>query len=103
MSINLEQMSFKELSTLKSELDTAMIKAKSRERREALKAAEDAVAKFGFTLADVQGRKSTAKEPLAAKYQNPADASQTWSGRGRKPKWVHEALANGADMSALEI
>ena len=34
---------------------------------------------------------------------NPADSSQTWSGRGRKPQWVHDAIANGATLDTLKI
>lgn len=48
-----------------------------------------------------KGRKSSAK--AAAKYVNPADPSQTWSGRGRKPGWVHEALKAGKSIEDLEI
>lgn len=28
-------------------------------------------------------------------YQNPNDPSQSWTGRGRQPKWMAEALADG--------
>lgn len=32
---------------------------------------------------------------VKAKYQNPKDTSQTWTGRGRQPRWMAEAVANG--------
>jgi len=35
------------------------------------------------------------------RYRNPADGSQTWSGRGRQPKWVVEALAGGKTLDEL--
>ena len=34
------------------------------------------------------GQKTT--KPVAARYRNPADAEQVWSGRGRQPRWVKE-------------
>ena len=34
-------------------------------------------------------------------YVNPEDGSQTWSGRGRKPKWVHEFLRTGGKVEDL--
>ena len=40
---------------------------------------------------------------VAPKYRNPAKASQTWTGRGRQPAWVAEALAGGASLSDLAI
>lgn len=44
---------------------------------------------------------SQPKQPPAARYRNPQDASQTWSGRGRKPGWVSEALAAGKRLDDL--
>ena len=44
------------------------------------------------------------KKPVGiAKYRNPKNPSETWTGRGRKPRWLNEAIAAGADISDLEI
>ena len=37
------------------------------------------------------------------RYRNPDDASQTWSGRGRQPKWVADALADGGTLDQLKF
>ncbi|TAL74092.1 MAG: H-NS histone family protein [Rhodanobacter sp.] len=37
------------------------------------------------------------------KYRNPADASQTWSGRGKRPRWFNEALKAGKKEKDLLI
>lgn len=37
-----------------------------------------------------------------AQFRNPDDNAQTWTGRGRKPKWVNDALANGKSMDDLK-
>jgi DNA-binding protein H-NS len=37
----------------------------------------------------------------SAQYRNPNDNAQTWTGRGRKPKWVLDALSNGKDLAEL--
>lgn len=39
----------------------------------------------------------------APKYRNPANADQTWSGVGKKPAWVAEALASGTTLAELEV
>jgi len=36
-------------------------------------------------------------------YRNPSNSAETWSGRGRQPKWVREALARGARFEDLAI
>ncbi|WP_146345929.1 H-NS histone family protein [Phaeobacter marinintestinus] len=106
MAINLDAMSRKELIQLKSDIDAALKSAEVRERKEALKAAESAAAEFGFSLDELSGGTKTragktTKSP--AKYRNPANPEDTWTGRGRKPRWVHEAISNGVDITELEI
>ena len=34
-------------------------------------------------------------KPVAAKYRNPDKPQETWSGRGREPKWLAEKIAAG--------
>jgi DNA-binding protein H-NS len=40
---------------------------------------------------------------VRAQFRNPADSEQTWTGRGRQPKWVVEALASGKKLDELRI
>ena len=40
---------------------------------------------------------------VQARYRNPADSQQTWTGRGRQPKWVGEALANARNLDDFRI
>jgi DNA-binding protein H-NS len=35
------------------------------------------------------------RRALAPKYRNPANASETWAGRGNKPRWLVAALNGG--------
>jgi DNA-binding protein H-NS len=105
MAIDLSAMSRKELLELQANVVAALKDAEQRERREALEAAEKAAAEFGFSLAELspEAKKGGKTGKAAAKYRNPANPEQTWSGRGRKPQWIHEALTSGADISDLEI
>jgi DNA-binding protein H-NS len=51
---------------------------------------------YGITPADLKGgaKKSKARGAVAAKYRNPA-TGESWSGRGRAPRWLADALAKG--------
>jgi len=40
-------------------------------------------------------------ETDAPKYQNPNNAAQTWSGKGNRPRWVEEVLAQGRRLEDL--
>jgi len=106
MEIDLQTLSRKELSKLKTDVEKALVSAEDRERREALKAAQQAAAEYGFSLDDLsdsQKASGSKRGKAVPKYRNPANPEQTWSGLGRKPHWVHEALASGADITDLEI
>lgn len=68
------------------------------------------IAEYGLTAADLKlttraaGKRAVAAAPVkaAAKYRGPT--GETWSGgRGRKPRWVTEALAAGKSLSDYEI
>jgi len=36
-------------------------------------------------------------------YRNPSNSAETWTGRGRQPKWVREALASGTRLEEMLI
>lgn len=40
---------------------------------------------------------------VEAQYRNPANSSQTWTGRGRQPKWIAESIAGGKKLEEFKI
>lgn len=102
--INLAKMSLSELKQLKKDIDKAMAAAEKSQRADALAAAEAAAKKHGFSLADLTGgTKKSAKSPAPAKYAHPENPSTTWSGRGRQPGWIKEALKAGKSLDDFLI
>lgn len=79
------------LSTLLVEME-ATIHARKEAEKDSIRAKLAEVAQqSGFNLDDfLNGKKRGPKGSGNVMYRNPADASQTWSGRGRKPKWLLE-------------
>ena len=69
--------------------------------------------KYKLSLPDVKlamngSTKPRKKSKLAGKkvkpkYRNPANKSETWAGRGMKPKWVVAALKSGKKLEHLAI
>ena len=41
--------------------------------------------------------------PVAPKYRNPNDASETWSGRGKRPRWLVALLKAGKHIEDFRI
>jgi DNA-binding protein H-NS len=107
MTTDLHAMNRQELMKLRADVDKAISTLADRERRAAIEAAERAVAELGFTLAEVTSfvgtKVSRAKPKSPAKYRNPANGEETWSGRGRKPRWILEAEGAGRSISDFLI
>ena len=105
MAIDLSKLSEKELLKLQVEVDKALKDFEKTKREAARKAAEAAAKKHGFSLTDLVGggRGKAKKAPAPAKYRNPSDPAQTWSGRGRQPGWIKDAIKAGKDLKKFEI
>jgi len=107
--MELDTMSRGELESLRNDIDKALVKLAHRERDLARKAAEEAAAAHGYSLAELTGatrgraRAGASGPKSPARYRNPANAAETWSGRGRKPGWIKDAEAKGVDISTMAI
>ena len=89
----LEKMSLKELMALDAKVKAAIDEKRVSERAEMRAKMEDMARASGFSVAELfGGRKKGGKG--VAKYRNPKDPSQTWTGRGRRPTWIIEAGGN---------
>lgn len=103
MTIDLDTLSRKELEKLRADVEKALDRVGARELKAARDAAAKAAAEFGFTLDELAGAAPAPKAKGVAKFRNPADASQTWSGRGRKPQWIKDAEEAGTDIATFAI
>lgn len=96
MNIDLNELSLKDLKDLQSQVAKAIAGYEDRRKREAIAELEEIARAKGFSLAELTGVAPMRKRsPSTAKYANPAAQHETWSGRGRKPRWFSEALAKG--------
>ena len=102
MSIDLDSMSKEELLALKKNVDKALASFDKRQREAALAAAQKAAQEHGFSLDEILGKKSAGKTSVP-KYRNPADPTQTWTGRGRRPRWIEAALSGGKALEDMAI
>ena len=100
--MDLDKLSRDELTRLIADAQKALKTLDTRRKAEAKRAVEQAAREFGFSLEEVlePGTKGSKGAP---KYANPADRSQTWTGRGRKPNWVIEALNSGKSLDDLAL
>jgi DNA-binding protein H-NS len=105
MAMNLDALSLKELKDLQSQVAKAIASYEDRKKKEAIAELEEKARQMGFSLAELTGSvvKVRKRAPATPKYANPADPSDTWSGRGRKPRWFEAALKAGKTPEDLAI
>lgn len=89
--------SYKELL---SQIETLKQQAESQRRAEIAKVVADIRAKmqeYGITVADLGASARTSRTKgmtVAAKYRHPA-TGETWTGRGKMPKWLQAEVNQG--------
>jgi DNA-binding protein H-NS len=91
-TLDLERMSCAELAELRNQADRMMVQKQSSERV-ALREKMTALAKeHGFDIRELLGgRKGKGKGSVAVKYRDPKNPANTWTGRGRQPRWMAAA------------
>ena len=94
---DLEKMSYADLAKMESEI--ARLKtSKQTEERTALKERLVAEAKkHGFDINELFGSRGRGGKggKVAPKYRDPSNSSNTWTGRGRMPRWMAAATKGG--------
>ena len=109
---DLTKMQFEQLWQLYEELTKLLAEKVIMEKREL----EDRLAKLNrveivgeigsnlpltLSMTDRAPRRKYPK--VLPKYRNPLSPSQTWSGRGKRPRWVVAALETGQRLDDLRI
>lgn len=90
-------------------------RVEAEERRALRDEVEQLVQSRGYTLADIfnfaqparqapQARKTgRSRSDLPPTHRDPAEPLNTWTGRGRKPKWLVEYLGQGRSEEEFRI
>ena len=106
-ALNVEKLSLKELIALEAKLAAAIATARQKERAEIKSKVAELAERHGFSVSELfggPGRGNGRKKSVSiAKYANPDDKTDTWTGRGRKPNWLLARLKKGAKLSDFAI
>jgi DNA-binding protein H-NS len=107
-NIDLSNYNVKELKGLQldieQEIKTRQLGDLAKARQQILAIAEEAGMPVEELLALNKKKLSKGKgQKVEQQYQNPADQAQTWTGRGRQPRWIAEGLASGKQLSDFRI
>ncbi len=105
--MNIDSMTLTELKKLQKDVQRAISSYAARQKASAKAELEARAKELGFSLAELTGSasaKGKTRAPIAPKYRNPKNSSETWTGRGRKPRWITVALTTvGAKLEDFAI
>jgi DNA-binding protein H-NS len=98
----LKTMPIAKLQALKNQVEAA-ISAKVTERRRELESELSNLG--GISGGGKRGRPAGRGRmgPVAAKYRNPDNPTETWAGRGLKPRWLTAAIKGGKKLDDFLI
>ena len=90
---NYQKMSLKALIAERDKIGAAIEQKLSAEREAFRTEVEEKASMLGMDLRALFGKKSRARVSggrgrVAAKFRNPKNPSETWSGRGRPARWI---------------
>lgn len=103
MAKDLDRMSLRELQELEVKVKKARANVQEKSRSDVRKKVEAMIADAGFKVSDIFGGRGGKGRTVAAKYANPDDPSETWTGRGRKPRWLSAKLQEGGKIEKYLI
>src|SRR5262249_46646415 len=93
-------MSIDKLSTLRDQVDT-ILRTKVADQRRTLQATLAKLSRFSTSQSRSKGL--GVRGPVAPKYRNPENPSETWAGRGLKPRWLVAAMRGGRKLEHFSI
>jgi DNA-binding protein H-NS len=93
--MNLKSMSVDKLVDLRNRVEAAL-GTRVAEARRALESKLAKLTRGGHGRAGVRGK-------VAPKYRNPDNPSETWAGRGLRPRWLAAALKGGKKLEHFAI
>jgi DNA-binding protein H-NS len=88
---NLDKMSYAELTKLQAEVERLKIEKQDAERASVRQKLVDMAKQHGFDIRDLMDTRRKPRGPVAVKYRDPKNPANTWTGRGRMPRWMAAA------------
>ena len=103
--IDLSNLEIAELKQLSEQIDHEIDKRHKQAKIDVLKQMQEAASRIGMTPEEVLGLEAAKKTKTKgkARYRNPEDPRQTWTGKGKRPGWIKDMLENGRTLEDMEI
>lgn len=105
--MNIQELETKEITRLIAELNTELQSRLQLEKESFLDQIREKADTYGISVEDLMVEAAEPKKrkmgKIKPKYQNPDNSSETWTGRGHKPKWMKALLEDGKKIENMLI
>ena len=107
--IDLSDLNIDQLTDLVGKAQSEMASRERKRRKDLRSELERRIAAEGYKMGDIfpelakGGTNGTGRRKMPAKFRNPQNPEETWTGIGRSPKWVQAIMSErGIDMAAFK-
>ena len=94
-SSDLEKMTYAQLTEMEARIERIKLEKQNSERAAVRKQLMDMAKEHGFDIRELMDGRKKGKGTVAAKYRDPKNPENTWTGRGRMPRWMVAATRGG--------
>jgi DNA-binding protein H-NS len=104
--IDLSKLSIEEMQALTRDIETEIVARRAADKERVLTQMRELAGSLGMTLEELLREErggGGGGGGVAPKYRNPENPALTWSGRGKRPLWINEALAAGKTLEDLAV
>lgn len=98
-AFRVDRLTLAELRELDENIQRAKKLAMDREKHELIRKVQFLAEQSGLNFTDIFGKIGKS----AAKYINPENPSQAWTGHGRRPGWLAEKLERGSKIEDFAV
>lgn len=94
---DLDKLSYNDLQTLIRNAQQALVDKQAAAKNELKESFMAQAREHGMSLEELfgKGRRGGGKGSVAIKYRDPKNPENTWTGRGRMPRWLQAAVDAG--------
>jgi DNA-binding protein H-NS len=92
---DVEKLTYSELMEMETQIQRLKVEKQASERAAVRQELIDLAKRRGFDIGDLFGKGRKGKGTVAVKYRDPKNPANTWTGRGRMPRWMSAATKGG--------
>ncbi|TAJ84681.1 H-NS histone family protein [Reyranella sp.] len=100
---SIRSMSFEELVKTRAEIEAAIDLHLAQDRQNLMAALKEVGSQRSENGKQPRGSHALKGRKLPPLYRNPKNRSETWAGRGNRPRWLSAALKQGKKLESFSV